>query len=551
MITRLQVKNYAIIEKLEIDFSDSLTIITGETGAGKSILLGALGLIMGNRADTRVLYNAESKCVVEAYFDIRKYKLKSFFKDNDLDYEKEVIIRRELTPSGKSRAFINDTPVKLGLLRQLSSALIDLHQQFDTLDIHNVSFQLRMVDALAGNTTLLNDYNEQYSAYRKNTRQLDSLLAQNNQATQEMDFLQFQLDELHEAAFVAGEQTQLEEEMQTLSNAEGIKLILNKSYQHISEDEASIVSQLSDLANELGTYKDANKKLGDAYERLVSAKEELEDLAGELQGQEEDIEHDEARIIEVKERLDIMYKLQQKHQAQDLTSLLEVQTNLEAKMQSFGDNSEQIAKLEEIIAKQEDQLHKIAKKLSKARQSVVPDFEKKVHKLLAMLSMEHAQLKIEVKPSETLTSTGTDEVNFLFASNKGSRFDLIKNVASGGELSRLTLCTKSLVASAIPLPTLIFDEIDSGVSGDVALKMGRILSRLSEQHQVVSITHSPQVAAKADTHYHVFKKIKDDRTVTQVNKLSRDERILEIATMLSGSPPSDSARVNAEELLAR
>ncbi len=551
MITRLHVKNYAIIESLEIKFSDGLTIITGETGAGKSILLGALGLIMGNRADTRVLYNSDSKCVVEAYFDIKKYKLRGFFKEHDLDYEKEVIVRRELTPSGKSRAFINDTPVNLNLLRQLSGALIDLHQQFDTLDIHNVSFQLRMVDALAGNADLLEKYGGHYKEYRKNTRQLEALLNQANQAGQEMDFLQYQLEELHTAELVKGEQKQWEEELETLSNAEGIKLALNKSFQHISEDESSIINQLTELTNELGHYKDANKKLSEAYNRLAGTKEELQDLSGELQRLEEDIEHDESRIVEVKDRLDLIYKLQQKHQVQDLEELLDIQVNLEKRMQAFGDNSELIEELEAKIAEQEEKLHKIATKLSSARKKVIPEFEKKVHKLLAMLSMQHAQLKIEVKESGELTSTGTDEVNFLFASNKGSRFDLIKNVASGGELSRLTLCTKSLVASAIPLPTLIFDEIDSGVSGDVALKMGRILSRLSEQHQVVSITHSPQVAAKADKHYHVFKKVKKDRTVTEVNELNREGRILEIATMLSGSPPSDSAKVNAEELLAR
>lgn len=551
MITRLQIKNYAIIEKLDIDFSDKLTIITGETGAGKSILLGALGLIMGKRADTRILYEQEKKCVVEANFDIRKYKLKKFFKQNDLDYEKDTVIRRELSPSGKSRAFINDTPVTLDKLKQLSGALIDLHQQFDTLDIHNVSFQLRMLDALAKNDNLLNEYGELYTAYRANTRRLNQLITHQNDASREMDFLRFQLDELHAAELMEGEQGSLENEMNTLANAEGIKFALTKSYNQISEDETGILNQITSLVNELDNYKNFNTNIEKSYNRLSNVREELQDLAGELESLNEDIEHDEARILEVKDRLDLMYKLQQKHNVQNLPDLLAIQADLESKMGMFGDNSAEIEQLEKAIAEQEKQLQKLAAKLSKERHEVIPDFEKKVHKLLALLSMQHARLKIDVKPTETFTPTGTDEVNFLFAANQGSRFDLIKNVASGGELSRLTLCTKSLVASAIPLPTLIFDEIDSGVSGDVALKMGDILTRLSGQHQVVSITHSPQVAARANRHYHVHKKAKEGRTYTKVRELNNSERIVEIATMLSGSPPSDSAKENATDLLAR
>ncbi len=551
MITRLQIKNYAIIEKVEIDFSDNLTIITGETGAGKSILLGALGLIMGKRADTRVLYEAEKKCVVEAEFDIRKYKLKSFFEENDLFYDKDTTIRRELFPSGKSRAFINDTPVNLNLMKQLSGALIDLHQQFDTMDIHNVSFQLRMLDALANNSDLLDDYTELYSKYRSNVNRLNQLIAHQSDSTREMDFLKFQLDELHAAELIEGEQSELEDELNTLANAEGIKFVLAKSYRQISEDEVSIISQLTELSNELGGFVDFNATLSKSYDRLINVREELQDLANEFESLNEDIEHDEARIIEVKERIDMIYKLQQKHHVQSLPELLTIQTELENKMTMFGDNTVEIAELEEKIVKQEGKLHKIAKKLSEKRHAVIPDFEAKIHKMLTLLSMQHARLKIDVQKTKALSPSGTDEVNFLFAANQGSRFDLIKNVASGGELSRLTLSTKSLVASAIPLPTLIFDEIDSGVSGDVALKMGDILTRLANKHQVVSITHSPQVAARANAHYHVKKKAKDGRTYTRVKLLDKDERILEIATMLSGSPPPESAKKNAADLVAR
>jgi len=551
MITRLQIKNYAIIEKVDIDFSDNLTIITGETGAGKSILLGALGLIMGKRADTRVLYEAEKKCVVEAEFDIRKYKLKGFFEENDLFYDKDTTIRRELFPSGKSRAFINDTPVNLALMKQLSGALIDLHQQFDTMDIHNVSFQLRMLDALANNNDLLEDYGEIYTKYRANTNRLAQLIAHQNDSTRELDFMRFQLDELHAGEFLEGEQKELEDELNTLANAEGIKFALTKSYRQISEDEASVISQLTELGNELSNFVDFNATLSKSYDRLINAREELQDLAAEFENLNDDIEYDEARIIEVKERIDLMYKLQQKHGVQSLPELLAIQADLENKMTMFGDNTAEISDLETKIAKQEVKLYKIAAQLSEKRKAVIPDFEKKIHKMLTLLSMQYARLKIDMQTTKALTPSGTDEVNFLFAANQGSRFDLIKNVASGGELSRLTLSTKSLVASAIPLPTLIFDEIDSGVSGDVALKMGDILTRLAKKHQVVSITHSPQVAARASTHYHVKKKSKEGRTFTRVVQLDHDERIIEIATMLSGSPPSESAKGNAADLLAR
>jgi len=551
MITRLQIKNYAIIEKVDIDFSDNLTIITGETGAGKSILLGALGLIMGKRADTRVLYEAEKKCVVEAEFDIRKYKLKGFFEENDLFYDKDTTIRRELFPSGKSRAFINDTPVNLALMKQLSGALIDLHQQFDTMDIHNVSFQLRMLDALANNNDLLEDYGEIYTKYRANTNRLAQLIAHQNDSTRELDFMRFQLDELHAGEFLEGEQKELEDELNTLANAEGIKFALTKSYRQISEDEASVISQLTELGNELSNFVDFNATLSKSYDRLINAREELQDLAAEFENLNDDIEYDEARIIEVKERIDLMYKLQQKHGVQSLPELLAIQADLENKMTMFGDNTAEISDLETKIAKQEVKLYKIAAQLSEKRKAVIPDFEKKIHKMLTLLSMQYARLKIDMQTTKALTPSGTDAVNFLFAANQGSRFDLIKNVASGGELSRLTLSTKSLVASAIPLPTLIFDEIDSGVSGDVALKMGDILTRLAKKHQVVSITHSPQVAARASTHYHVKKKSKEGRTFTRVVQLDHDERIIEIATMLSGSPPSESAKGNAADLLAR
>lgn len=549
MIKNIQIKNYAIIDQLEIDFSKGLTIITGETGAGKSILLGALGLIMGKRADTKVLYETDKKCVIEAHFEVAKYNLHRFFEENDIDYEDECVVRRELTPSGKSRAFVNDTPVRLGVLRQLSGALIDLHQQFDTLDIHNVSFQLRMLDALAGNGELLENYQNLYRKYTKDKKRLAALIEQNDNAAKEMDFLNFQLEEFNEAALENGEQESQEEELKRLSSAEDIKRILSEAYRFLSDSEQSVVGQLETVVMSVAGLKDVHPDLEKLHTRFEGIALELQDIAAEFEQIADNTEYDGERIVEIQQRLDLIYRLQNKHRVATLAELIEIQENLAQQLTAFGDLSNEIATIEATLEKQEKQLFKLAGDLSKRRKSIVSGFTQKVLELLKMLSMEHSQLKIEVNPLKELTPTGTDEVQYLFAANKGSRLQMIKDVASGGEISRLTLVTKSLVANAIPLPTLIFDEIDSGVSGDVALKMGTILRRLSNEHQVVSITHSPQIASKADAHYFVYKNHTAERTLTRVKRLNEDERVRSIAVMLSSNPPSESAMENARELL--
>lgn len=550
MIQKLLIKNYAIIEELEINFSSGLTIITGETGAGKSILLGALGLIMGNRADTKSLYNREKKCIIEAYFQVKKYKVKSFFDEHEIDYDDEVIVRRELTPSGKSRAFINDTPVNLKMLQQLSGSLIDLHQQFDTLDIHNVSFQLRMIDALAGNNELLEKYQSTFKEYTSAKRRLTQLIERSRAADKESDFLNFQLQEFQEAELVEGELEKMEAEISQLNNAEEIKRTLGGAFQSLSENENSIISNLEEIGMALGNLRKVYPELEKIMERFDGAVLEIQDVATEFERIAEDTEHDGERILEIQSRLDLIYKLQNKHHVKTVNELLEIQEDLQKKVGAFADLSSEIEQTEKDIEKYEQNATKLATQLSTKRKSVISGFEKKVQKLLVLLGMEHAQLKIEVGQLGELIATGFDDINYLFAPNKGSQFLPIKGVASGGELSRLTLATKSLVASAIPLPTLIFDEIDTGISGDTALKMGGILHDLADQHQVVSITHSPQVAVKADNHYFVFKKVKDDKTVTSVRLLTPEERVRAIATMLSGSPPSESALKNAKELLA-
>ena len=549
MIQRLLIKNYAIIEALDIEFAKGLTIITGETGAGKSILLGALGMILGNRADTKVLYNATEKCVIEGYFDIAAYDLKAFFEENEIDFDQNTVVRRELTPAGKTRSFINDTPVNLNQLRTFSGKLVDLHQQFDTLDIHDASFQLQMIDALANNKTPLSIYREKFRIFQNDKKKLAQLIEKNERSAREIDFLNFQLEEFNKAELIEGEQDTLERDQQRLQNAETIKRNLSAAYQAISEDENAIVGQMRSISASISQVKKYTPSVSKLYERFESILFELEDIGGELEAIAEDTEYDPERIADIQTRLDVIYKLQKKHGVATVQQLLSIQDDLQNQLNAFGDLSEEISNLEQNIQVQEQNLRKLAGELSTKRKFVIPQFEQKVEAMLHQLSMENAKLKVQTIDLEELTPTGADDIQFLFAANRGSRLMPIKDVASGGELSRLALCTKSLVASAIPLPTLIFDEIDSGVSGDVALKMGNILQKLASHHQVVVITHSPQVAAKAEKHYFVYKTHKEERTLTNVRPLNKDERIKAIAVMLSQNPPSTSALANAKELL--
>jgi DNA repair protein RecN (Recombination protein N) len=552
MIQRLSIKNYAIIEHLEMDFSEGLTIITGETGAGKSILLGALGLIMGKRADTKTLYEEDQKCVIEATFNIAKYDLQFFFQNEDLDHDNELIVRREISPSGKSRAFINDTPVKLKILQDLSAELIDLDQQFDTLDLNEVSFQLKMLDALADNKQLLQQYQKAYRQYQQDKRELASLEEQYQTAAKEAEFVAFQLNELTEAELEEGEQETLEEEQNRLNNAEGITKALSHAYTTLVEQEQSVISQLEEITIQMHPFRAVDSNLTKLNERLDSVTLELEDLSREFEGLAEDVEYNPQRIAEIQTRLDQIYRLQKKHFVNDLAGLLAIQTELEGQTASLEDLELGISRMKKSINQKEGELIELAKKLSERRKSVVKTFEIKVEERLALLAMEHARMEVSFQVLKDFGPSGWDEVRFLFAANKGSKLQEIKDVASGGELSRLALVTKSLVASAIPLPTLIFDEIDTGISGDVALKMGNILRTLSDEHQVVCITHSPQIASKADRHFFVYKKVKSDRTITKVKSLEPGEdRVQVIATMLSQDPPSDSALENARDLIRK
>lgn len=549
MLRRLSIRNYALIDYLEIDFSEKLTIITGETGAGKSILLGALGLVMGERADNKIFYNEAEKCVVEAHFEVDHYDLKEFFETHELDYDPEVVVRRELSPSGKSRAFINDTPANNQVLQRLTDTLIDLHQQFDTLDIHQVNFQLRMIDALADNQAALKTYQTGHRQYTADKRRLQTLRDQSENAVKELEFARFQYEELEKAALEAGEQERLEAELIRLTSAEDIKRTYGAAYNYLVEGEHNIVGQLQVLLRSTAATRRILPQLSTLSERLEAAILELQDVAKTCERIADDTEYDPQRIAEAQERINTIYKLQKKHGAASLEELLQLQEKLARQLAGFSNLDEEIAQLERAVATQEKQLRQEAAVLGERRRKVAPGFEEKVQAMLAQLSMPHARLKVDIQATEALTPTGTDDVQFLFATNVGSRFLPIKDVASGGELSRLTLCAKSLVADAIPLPTLIFDEIDAGVSGDVSMRMGLILQELSQRHQVVSITHTPQVAARADRHYFVYKKVQDNRTLTNIRALTHDERVRSIAVMLSGNPPSESAVATARELV--
>ncbi len=551
MIQKLTIQNFAIIDRVEIQFSDYLTIITGETGAGKSIMIEALGLILGNRAEQISFFNPTQKCFVEGIFEIGKYNVQSFFEENELDYDTTVIVRREIAPSGKSRAFINDTPVNLKLLQQLSASLIDLHQQFDTLDIHEVSFQLRMVDALADNKKLLANYSDLYKEYAINKKNLAHLREQSEKIHLEKDFIEFQLTEFQQIELEVGMQEVLEADLNILNNAESIKRVTSQFHHAMLESDNALLSQWREQVKALATIRKYHSEVNRIVEQFDSFHEEVKMLCRDIESVSDQTEYNPEKIQELNDKLNAIYKLQKKHHVADIQQLIDIKSGLEAQLDSFDNLEENIKQLSLQIENQEKVLWELSKNLSEKRKEVAPHFEEKVHQMLQQISMENARLKVRIQPLHQLTPVGTDAVEFFFASNKGSQFLPIKDIASGGELSRLNLVTKSLVASAIPLPTLVFDEIDSGISGDVALKMGKMLQQLSRQHQVISITHSPQIASKADRHFFIYKQDTEEKTIAKIRQLTKEERIVAIAEMLSSKPPSGFALKNAKELIEK
>lgn len=551
MLRKLEIQNYAIIDKLEIDFPTGLTIITGETGAGKSILLGALGLIMGKRADTKVLFDQERKCFVEATFAIADYQLHEYFTEEGLDYDDELIIRREIAPGGKSRAYINDSPVTLDILTTLTENLIDIHQQFDTLDIQKPVFQLRIIDALAGNKNVLEQYSSLYKDYRQTCQKLELLKEKNRNAQQEVEFLNFQIAEFDQADLKPNEQDELEMQLQKLTSAEDIIKNCSAIVQAVEEGENAILGQLQFISNQFGSIKNLDKNFSDIYDRLLSVREELMDISKDASRISDSTEYDAAAIETTTTRLNIINRLQKKHGVITMDDLLKTQAEIKDKLDKFGDLTSDIENLELEISKKEHSLKDLAQVLSQARKKVIPSLEKDVHNLLTDLSMNHAYIKVQTGILPNFSNSGLDDISILFAPNKGSDFLPLKDTASGGEMSRLTLIIKSLVAGALTLPTLIFDEIDAGVSGDIAGKMGEILNNLANKHQIIAITHSPQIAAKAMSHYWVYKNDTESRTVTAMRQLDQGERVYEIAKMLSGNPPTEAAKANARELIGQ
>lgn len=558
MLSFLSIQNYAIIDEIEINFSPHLNIITGETGAGKSILIGALSLILGERADTSVLLHTNKKCSIEGTFKIESKKnVLEFLSENDLlnDNDDELVLRREIAANGKSRAFINDSPATLPQLKMLASMLVDLHQQFDTLELGDSDFQREVVDALAGNAKILSNYKQAFQQWRLVAKELEQLQLQKSNFNKELDYHQFLFNELNELNFIENELEDLDNELKLLSNAENIKSKLSQVYHQFEESDQPLVQTVKQSIQQLQSTSEYHKTIAVLISRLQSVYIELQDIAGEVENINNAVQFDEQRIEHINERLSSGYKMLKKHGVQTTNELLLIQKQLEEKLQ-------QVLHIEEVISSKEDQtklLHqqavKIAEQISAFRNKIAPLLEANVNKLLVQVGMPNARIKVLIN-NGALNNYGSNIIEFLFDANlptgqagKSNRFEPLHKVASGGELSRLMLCIKSLVAESINLPTLIFDEIDTGISGEAAKQVGIIMKTLSAQRQVISITHQPQIAGKANAHFFVFKVIKNNSITTGIRHLTQEERITVIAQMLSGEKPTAAALQNAREMV--
>ena len=549
MLQLLSIRNYAIITSVDIGFAAGLNIITGETGAGKSILMGALGLILGERADSSVLLDKEKKCVIEGTFRSGHPEVKDYLKENDLEPgSDEIMIRREIAASGKSRAFINDIPVNLSQLKELSSLLVDLHQQFDTLELSDNDFQREVIDALAGQASELAAYREFFRRYAAEKKMLEEWKQQQAAANRELDYHQFLFDELEEAGFVENELESTEADLKLMANAENIKTVLSRVHFEMEESEQPLVQQIKSISNQLHALAAFHGDIELLVQRLHSAQVELQDIAGEVDRLNDSVSLDPARLEQMNERLALGYRLLKKHNVQTTGELLNVKQELQQKLEVVMSRGDNISKKQEEIDALLQKLEKLAAGISTARKKQLRPFEEKVNKILARVGMPNARIKVEVKERELYIS-GREDIEVLFDANR-TRFEPLRKVASGGELSRLMLAIKSLVARSVQLPTLIFDEIDTGISGEAARQVGIIMKELSQDHQVLAITHQPQIAAKASNHYFVYKEIKEDRILTAVKLLNADERIRAIATMLSGEKPTAAAFENAREMIS-
>lgn len=549
MITSLSIENFALIEKLSVTFSDGFSVITGETGAGKSILLGALGLVLGKRADLNSLKNKEEKCIIEAHFQIKNYNLKPFFEANDLDYEDETIIRREILPSGKSRAFINDTPVNLNELQDLSNYLIDIHSQHQTQELSDDGVQFQIIDSVAANFDLISDYSLKLKEYKKSKSNLKSKCELLQSVLKEQDYNTFLLEELLSANLKSGEQEELEVQYEKLNNVEFIKENLVKSLALANEEQIGVLENLKEIKLSFQKIANFSPEYNQLFERISSVLIEFDDVEKELSQLSENLFSDPEELDLINQKLQFIYNLQKKHQVNSVDELLAIQNDLDNKVVSVTTLESEIATIEKFIQEIGVQLNEIALKIHKNRAEAVPVLTNKLAAILEQLGMANARFNIQLTVKEEFYSNGKDEIQFLFSANKGSDFGLLKKVASGGEMSRIMLAVKSVLSQYSKLPTIIFDEIDTGVSGEIAHKMGEIMKAMSENMQVFAITHLPQIAGKGKDHFKVYKVIKENQTQSELKLLSNDERVIEIAQMLSGSTISDSALNHAKELL--
>ncbi|WKL48495.1 DNA repair protein RecN [Flavobacterium pectinovorum] len=549
MITSLSIKNYALIEKLSIDFSKGFSIITGETGAGKSIILGALGLVLGKRADLTSLKNKEEKCIIEAHFEISKYNLKEFFEANDLDYEDDTIIRREILPSGKSRAFINDSPVNLQELQDLSLFLIDIHSQQQTQELSDESVQFKIIDAIANNFDTISAYQKLLKTYKSDKSKLNALLKKQSDSGKEQEYNTFLLNELVAAKLKSGEQEELEADFEKLNNVEIIKESIDKSLVIANEEQFGVFHNLNEIKASLQKITPFSPEYQNLFERITSITIEFDDVSKEFQNASEKLLNDPEKLELTNQKLQLIYNLQKKHQANTVDELLEIQGNLENAVIELGNIEEEIEILSKAIEQKGQELDVFSETIRQNRLNSIPVLSSQLISILETLGMPNVRFKMELLPSETYFQNGKDELQFLFSANKGTDFGLLKKVASGGEMSRIMLAVKAILAQYSKLPTLIFDEIDTGVSGEIAIRMGEIMKEMSAKMQIFAITHLPQIAAKGDSHFKVFKSTVADATQSELKLLSPDERITEIAQMLSGANISDSALNHAKELL--
>jgi DNA repair protein RecN (Recombination protein N) len=549
LLASITIRNYALINELHIDFSSGLSIITGETGAGKSILLGALGLVLGNRADSSTLKNTNKKCVIEAIVSIDTYNLQDFFETEDIDYERNTILRREILPSGKSRAFINDTPVTLLVLTALRARLIDIHSQHQTLQVSDQEFQFQLLDAVANNESMLAAYQSGLASYTKEKKKLEEIQLAQREANLQYDYNFHLYNELLEAELIEDEQELLEEKLEKINNVEEIKQNLTEAVQITTDENIGIQHLLYLLEQKLIKIDSYSKEYQELSNRVSSVKIELDDIVGDLESAFEQVDFNPSEATQLNDRLQFIYNLQKKHYVNSISELLIIQKQLSEKVSTVETAEQSVHNQKTVVEAIVNKLDVVALKISEARKKITPKVSKQLETILDNLGMPHARFQIQNTLSEKYYTNGKDRLEFLFSANKGGQYGELKKVASGGELSRVMLAIKKILSENSQLPTIIFDEIDSGVSGEISNKMAHIMSHMSKQMQVITITHLPQIAAKGNQHYKVFKEEVNNSTITNLKLLSEDERIVEIAEMLSGKNISDSALTHAKELL--